>query len=215
MTADEAGVFGPISYLIVEFPGNKMTGEGFATLLDLVDRGVIRILDLMLRDPGLRWLGASARTPGHRPRRAVRSRRFSGTSWVCSVRAISPRRRRRSTRVVGRDLDLREPMGGTLCPGVTSRQCRLVAAGYIPLDRSSLGRRHGRGLIQRTKDETMPLLRGVARTAAIAGTATAVSNHVSRRSESVGTTGGMAVRATAQYAPQPAPRTCSETPSRS
>ena len=37
---------GPISYLIVEFPGNKMTGEGFAALIDLVDRGLIRILDL-------------------------------------------------------------------------------------------------------------------------------------------------------------------------
>jgi hypothetical protein len=38
---------GPISYLIVEFPGNKMTGEGFPILIDLVDRGVIRILDLV------------------------------------------------------------------------------------------------------------------------------------------------------------------------
>lgn len=37
---------GPISYLVVEFPGNKMTGDGFASLLDLVDQGVIRILDL-------------------------------------------------------------------------------------------------------------------------------------------------------------------------
>ena len=37
---------GPISYLIVEFPGNKMTGDGLASLVDLVDRGVIRILDL-------------------------------------------------------------------------------------------------------------------------------------------------------------------------
>ena len=37
---------GPISYLIVEFPGNKMTGEGLPALVDLVDRGVIRILDL-------------------------------------------------------------------------------------------------------------------------------------------------------------------------
>jgi hypothetical protein len=37
---------GPISYLIVEFPGNKMTGEGLSALVDLVDRGVIRILDL-------------------------------------------------------------------------------------------------------------------------------------------------------------------------
>jgi len=47
MMADETEALGPISYLIVEFPGNKMTGEGFSSLLDLVDRGVIRILDLM------------------------------------------------------------------------------------------------------------------------------------------------------------------------
>ena len=26
---DETEAMGPISYLIVEFPGNKMTGEGF------------------------------------------------------------------------------------------------------------------------------------------------------------------------------------------
>ncbi|MEU9367292.1 DUF6325 family protein [Streptomyces avermitilis] len=38
---------GPIDYLVVEFPGNRMTGEGFPLLVDLVDRGVIRILDLM------------------------------------------------------------------------------------------------------------------------------------------------------------------------
>ena len=38
---------GPVSYLVVEFPGSKMTGEGFPALLDLVDRGVIRVLDLM------------------------------------------------------------------------------------------------------------------------------------------------------------------------
>jgi hypothetical protein len=37
---------GPVDYLVVEFPGNKMTGEGFPILVDLVDRGIIRILDL-------------------------------------------------------------------------------------------------------------------------------------------------------------------------
>jgi len=37
---------GPIDYLVVEFPGNRMTGEGFPLLVDLVDRGLIRILDL-------------------------------------------------------------------------------------------------------------------------------------------------------------------------
>jgi hypothetical protein len=42
----DAAPMGPVSYLIVEFPGNKMTGEGFPILVDLVDRGLIRILDL-------------------------------------------------------------------------------------------------------------------------------------------------------------------------
>lgn len=37
---------GPVSYLIVEFPGGRMTGEGLPVLLDLVDRGLIRVLDL-------------------------------------------------------------------------------------------------------------------------------------------------------------------------
>jgi hypothetical protein len=44
--ADEAEVMGPISYLIVEFPGNKMTGEGLQALVELVDLGLIRVLDL-------------------------------------------------------------------------------------------------------------------------------------------------------------------------
>jgi hypothetical protein len=43
---DELNDMGPISYLVVEFPGNRMTGEGFPILLDLVDRGLIRVLDL-------------------------------------------------------------------------------------------------------------------------------------------------------------------------
>jgi hypothetical protein len=37
---------GPVDYLVLEFPGNQMTGEAFPLLIDLVDRGIIRILDL-------------------------------------------------------------------------------------------------------------------------------------------------------------------------
>ena len=44
--ADEVDVMGPVGYLVVEFPGNKMTGEGLPILLDLVDRGLIRVIDL-------------------------------------------------------------------------------------------------------------------------------------------------------------------------
>ena len=38
---------GPIGYLVVEFPGNKVTGEALPKLVDLVDRGLIRVLDLV------------------------------------------------------------------------------------------------------------------------------------------------------------------------
>ncbi|MFD7683389.1 DUF6325 family protein [Streptomyces sp. NPDC060187] len=38
---------GPIDYVVIEFPGSRMTGEGFPLLVDLVDRGLIRILDLL------------------------------------------------------------------------------------------------------------------------------------------------------------------------
>jgi hypothetical protein len=45
--AAEPDALGPISYLVVEFPDNRMTGDGSRMLVDLVDRGVIRILDLV------------------------------------------------------------------------------------------------------------------------------------------------------------------------
>lgn len=37
---------GPVDYLVIEFPGSQMTGEGLPLLVDLVDRGIVRILDL-------------------------------------------------------------------------------------------------------------------------------------------------------------------------
>ena len=36
---------GPIDYLALEFPTKKLNGEGMSALVDLVDRGIIRILD--------------------------------------------------------------------------------------------------------------------------------------------------------------------------
>jgi uncharacterized membrane protein len=37
---------GPIDYLAVEFPDGQLKGEGLRALLELVDRGIIQILDL-------------------------------------------------------------------------------------------------------------------------------------------------------------------------
>jgi len=44
---DDLEDMGPIDYLVVEFPGSRMTGKGLPMLVDLVDRGIIRILDLV------------------------------------------------------------------------------------------------------------------------------------------------------------------------
>jgi hypothetical protein len=46
LTADDLNEMGPIDYLIIEWPGQQPTGEAMPHLIDLVDRGLIRILDL-------------------------------------------------------------------------------------------------------------------------------------------------------------------------
>ncbi len=46
MNAEALDEMGPIDYLIVEWPDRQPTGEAAPYLIDLVDRGLIRILDL-------------------------------------------------------------------------------------------------------------------------------------------------------------------------
>jgi hypothetical protein len=44
---NEATEVGPIDYILVEWPGQQPNGEVAPHLVDLVDRGLIRILDLL------------------------------------------------------------------------------------------------------------------------------------------------------------------------
>lgn len=50
--SDDLEEMGPVDYLVVEFPGNRMTGQGLPLLVDLVDRGIIRILDFLFVEKG-------------------------------------------------------------------------------------------------------------------------------------------------------------------
>jgi len=101
---------GPMDYLAVEFPSGRITGDGFGVLLDLVDRGVIRILDLEFvtkapdgslgvvdvagldTDPGLdlspfagrhrgSWTGPISMRSAPRSARAASRRCWSTRSW--------------------------------------------------------------------------------------------------------------------------------------
>jgi hypothetical protein len=46
VSADELEEMGPIDYLIVEWPDRQPTGEAAPILVDLVDRGLIRVIDI-------------------------------------------------------------------------------------------------------------------------------------------------------------------------
>ena len=50
MEASELDVLGPVDYLVVEFPADKanFSGEMATELTALVDRGLVRVLDLVL-----------------------------------------------------------------------------------------------------------------------------------------------------------------------
>lgn len=44
---------GPVDWIVVEFPGSRFKGEIAPALTELVDRGIVRVLDLLLirKDP--------------------------------------------------------------------------------------------------------------------------------------------------------------------
>lgn len=50
MSESEIDELGPIDYLVVEFPAgaSNFTGEGARELASLVDRGIIRVLDILI-----------------------------------------------------------------------------------------------------------------------------------------------------------------------
>ena len=45
---DSIDELGPVDYLVVEFPGSNFTGEIMPEMVDLVQRGVVRVLELVV-----------------------------------------------------------------------------------------------------------------------------------------------------------------------
>ena len=46
MSSEQIDELGPIDYVVIEWPGRQPGGEAAPALVELVDRGVIRVLDL-------------------------------------------------------------------------------------------------------------------------------------------------------------------------
>jgi hypothetical protein len=125
---------GPISYLVVEFPGNKMTGEGFQALVDLVDQGVIRILDLEFvtrgDDGSISVLSLQELDGGDFDLTVfagVSSGLLDQSDFDDAKNAIEPG----SSAGI---LILENRWAATFVQGLRRGGAELVAAGYIPLD---------------------------------------------------------------------------------
>ena len=47
-TAEPVDELGPVDWIVVEFPGSRFRGEILPALLELVERGTVRLLDLLI-----------------------------------------------------------------------------------------------------------------------------------------------------------------------
>ena len=188
--SDDDVELGPIDYLVVEWPADRQpTGEAFPHLLDLVDRGLIGVLDLAFvhkeKDGSIVGVAIGDLDLDGNPEIAV----FEGAS----------------SGLLSED-DYHEA-GGALEPGCSAaillfentwaapfaRPCaaaelsssRMAVSRSTPSSPRSTSSSPRTPRVRRRRREDMPgLLRGVARMAVVAGTATAVSNRVSRRQAS-------------------------------
>ena len=52
MTEDQLDEMGPIDYVVIEWPGEQPVGDVVPLIVDAVDRGIIRILDIAIMAKG-------------------------------------------------------------------------------------------------------------------------------------------------------------------
>ena len=173
---------GPVDYLIVEWPAGKQpTGEGLKILGDLSDQGLINVLDLVFvqkeEDGSINGLaimdvdadGELDLVEFH----GALSGLLDQTDYDEAGAALEPGA---SAAILLYENRWARPFA----TAVKRSGAQLVASGRI---RTMLLRTRSRtsNPPARREETDMPLLRGVARVAVISGTATAVSNRVSRR----------------------------------
>ena len=191
---------GPIDYLALEFPGARLTGEGMAILIDLVDRGIIRILDMraMVRgeDGAVTAVAISDLDGDGTLDLAI----FEGVGSDLLDEEDLKGGRAGAPATPSRSSSTRTPGQAPSYPPCSARAPRSWRAAASPPTRSRTarsasrrsrrrGRRPASGPTEpsandphtRPKEHIMGLMGGMARTAVVAGTATAVSNRVSRR----------------------------------
>ena len=175
--------FCPVDVMIVGFPGNKFSGRIAPALMELVDSSTIRIIDLLFVskdangvittiEAARRRRGTRAGLPGNRRRSArARSARRTPRSWRRTWSPTAPRCYR-----------VREHLGEKVVEAAGTPDAVVIDQSAFPRTLSTpSSRRPSRPTSDTNGVHDMGLLRMAARTAVVAGTATAVSGRVARR----------------------------------
>ena len=172
---------GPVDVYIIGFPGNKFTGRIAPAIMELVENGTIRILDLLFIMKDADGVVTTLEAIGpRRGRRWLRRHRRHAAGRV-GTRGRRRGQRRPPGEQCGPPDRVREPLGRE--SGRRSAGCGRRVDRPDP----DPGRRRGsvRGKLapapSRSRGNDMGLVRMAARTAVVAGTATAVSGRVQRR----------------------------------
>ena len=181
MAANEEEL-GPIDIVVIGYPADApLTGEAAPYLLDLVDQGIIRVLDVLFVMEGEDGTFSGFEATDLSPESLGDFHVFAGASTgMLGADDVDTVAEHDRAGIGGARDHVREPLGGAVRGRGAAQRRRADRQPADPArgrarrarrDRSQLG----------TERTRMPLLRGVARTAVIAGTATTVSNRVSRR----------------------------------
>ena len=162
-TSQDQLLLGPVDFLVVEFPGSHFTGEGLPLLVDLVDRGIIRVLDLVFvkkRDDGsvvsldigqLDDGGGSASSVARRP-------------GLLGQDDLDKGGRRPGGGELGRVARVREHLGGAHGDGPDEERRTTGRLGPHPRSRAPRGpRRSRRGRRERAAGRGVPERRGGVR----------------------------------------------------
>ena len=170
---------GPVDVYIIGFPGNKFTGRIAPAIMELVDNGTIRVLDLLfvtkdadgvmtsLQAADLDEEGAGLRLDRRHAARCAGARGRRGGQRRPPGQQLGPpgRIRERLGRQAGRRPPGRGRLRDRLDPDPGRRRDRRARRRLDPPT-------------SRSRGNDMGLLRMAARTAVVAGTATAVSGRV-------------------------------------
>ncbi len=97
MTTTTSRVHGPIDFVLIEFPGDQLTGEAAPALMDLVERGIIRLLDLLVvnktedgRVEGMELTDPTGSDPGFSYFAGARSGLLGDDDMAAAAEAMRP-----------------------------------------------------------------------------------------------------------------------------